>query len=86
MLQDEPQSLRDRNVAERRQRILDAARSLIVKRGVPGLTMRGLARESGLAVKTLYNLWGGQDAILRALVGQAMTQAGLRSFSGNDSS
>lgn len=43
-----------------------------MKNGVPGLTMRGLAHESGLAVKTLYNLWGGRDAILRALVEQAM--------------
>jgi AcrR family transcriptional regulator len=75
VLQDDPtgvESLRDRNVAARRQRILDAARHIIVKKGVPALTMRGLARESGLAVKTLYNLWGGRDAILRALVEQAM--------------
>ena len=75
MLQDRSspvESLRQRNVAERRQRILDAARRLILKKGVSALSMRKLAQESGLAVKTLYNLWGGRDAILRALVDEAM--------------
>ena len=69
MLEDEPiarlESLRERNVAARRQRILDAARGLILRGGVQALSMRKLAEASGLAVKTLYNLWGVANELSR---------------------
>ena len=40
--------------------------------GIDGLTMRGLAREASLAVRTLYNLFDGRDAILYEITSQAM--------------
>ena len=73
MVQEEGfHSLRERNVALRRQQILDAARRLIAAEGMDGLSMRKLAAEAGLAVRTLYNLWGSRGEILRALVEQAL--------------
>lgn len=66
------ESLRERNVAARRQRILDAARRILLRDGLAGLSMRKLADEADLAVKTLYNLWGGRGSILAALVEDAM--------------
>lgn len=74
---DAPATQRERNVAARRQRILDAARAILVRDGMAGLSMRRLATESGLAVKTLYNLWGDRAGILRALVDQAMDRMDL---------
>ncbi len=65
-------SLRERNVAARRQRILDSAREILAREGVAGLSMRKLAEEAGLAVKTLYNLWGSRAAILQGVISQAM--------------
>ncbi len=65
-------SLRERNMARRRQQILDAARGIIAEQGYDGLSMRKLAERAGLALKTLYNLYGSRGAILNALVGQAM--------------
>ena len=50
--------------AERRSRILAAARRLIAERGYDGLTMRDLARTSQVSVPTLYNLFGGKRALL----------------------
>ncbi len=50
--------------AERRARILAAARRLIAARGYDGLTMRELAEASRVSVPTLYNLFGGKHAIL----------------------
>ena len=52
--------------AERRDRILAAARRLIADEGYDALSMRTLARESRVSVPTLYNLFGSKDAILIA--------------------
>ena len=72
-----PATQRERNVAARRQRILDSARAILVRDGMAGLSMRRLAAECGLAVKTLYNLWGDRAGILRGLVDQAMDRMDL---------
>ena len=57
-------SLFDEHKAERRERILAAARTLVAERGYEGLTMRDLARAAKVSVPTLYNLFGSKDAIL----------------------
>lgn len=57
-------SLFEEHKAERRTRILAAARTLIAARGYDGLTMRELARASRVSVPTLYNLFGGKGALL----------------------
>ena len=69
--------LRELNVAARRQRILDAARRLIATGGIAALSMRKLAREAGLSVTTLYNLFGVREEILQALVMDAIDQMDL---------
>lgn len=51
----------------RRRGILEATQRL-VSRGDGGFTMRDLARESGVATGTLYNLFGGQDALIAEAV------------------
>ena len=63
-----PPTLRELNVASRRQRILEAARRLIAAGGMQSLSMRKLSAECGLAVTTLYNLYGSRDDILFALI------------------
>ena len=59
-------SLFDEHKAERRVRILAAARKLVTKCGYDGLTMRELAQVARVSVPTLYNLFGSKDAILVA--------------------
>jgi AcrR family transcriptional regulator len=59
-------SLFDEHKAERRARILAAARKLVVTKGYAGLTMRDLARAARVSVPTWYNLFGSKDAILVA--------------------
>jgi AcrR family transcriptional regulator len=63
-----PPSRREANVATRRQRILDSARTLLTEDGQDGLSMRKLALEADLSVTTLYNLVGSREDILRALI------------------
>lgn len=61
-------SLLEVQKAERRQRILSEARTLVAERGWDGLTMRVLAEQSRVSVPTVYNLVGGKDALLDALM------------------
>jgi len=59
--------------AERRARILAAARQLIAERGFEGLTMRELARAGRVSVPTVYNLLGGKHAVLMAELEETFT-------------
>jgi AcrR family transcriptional regulator len=61
-------SLWEANKAERRRRILAAARRLISRKGFQGLTMRDLADAGRVSVPTVYNLVGGKLSLLAALV------------------
>ena len=63
-------SLLDQQMAERRERILEAARSIIAERGYEGLTMRDLAHSSRVTVPTIYNLVGSKEQVLFAAVEQ----------------
>jgi AcrR family transcriptional regulator len=65
-------NLWEQHKAERRERILIAARKLITHGGVEALSMRQLAREAQLSVATLYNLYGSKADILYALLDQGM--------------
>ncbi|MEP2990573.1 MAG: TetR/AcrR family transcriptional regulator [Parasphingorhabdus sp.] len=63
---------RARNMEKRRQRILDAARAIIIDKGIDGLTTRGLADVAGVTAPTLYNLIGGKDEIIRAMISEGV--------------
>jgi AcrR family transcriptional regulator len=78
-------SLFDEHKAERRERILAAARSLVAERGYEGLTMRDLARAAKVSVPTLYNLFGSKDAILVAELQSWASRIAARLPTGGDS-
>lgn len=67
-IETEAPNLRQINIEARRQRILAAARRLIASGGMDALSMRKLAREAGLSVTTLYNLFGVREDIVQALI------------------
>jgi AcrR family transcriptional regulator len=50
-----------------RQRILDAARQLFLKRGYVGTTVEAVAGRAGVSVQTIYNTVGGKAAVLKAV-------------------
>ena len=47
------------------RKILDAAQWLVELDGIDGLSMRRLANEADVSVRTIYNLFGGKPEILR---------------------
>lgn len=59
---------REAGKAERRGRIIHAARDLIRETGNAGLSMRALATRAGVSLATPYNLFGSKRAIVLALL------------------
>lgn len=74
-----PRSTVDRQMASRREQILEAARAVIERDGYAGLSMRSLASKSGVTVPTIYNLIGNKEAVLFAAV-EEQTQGFLASL------
>jgi AcrR family transcriptional regulator len=66
-------SIRERGKAERRRRVIEAAGSMVEAGGIEALSMRALSVESGVSVPTIYDLIGGRDAVLAAVLGQLGT-------------
>jgi AcrR family transcriptional regulator len=65
---DAPLGRREAGKAERRQRIIRAARELIRETGNAGLSMRTLAERAGVSLATPYNLFGSKRAIVLAVL------------------
>lgn len=56
-----------------RQRILDAARDLMVGRGYRAATIADIARNAGVHVDTVYELAGRKPVLLRELIERAIS-------------
>jgi AcrR family transcriptional regulator len=59
---------RERQAAESRQRILDVARSLFLKRGYSGTTVDAIAEGAGLSPKTVTAMFGTKLGVLTELL------------------
>lgn len=59
----------------RRAQALDAARQLLSQGGFGSLSMRKLASAAGMAVNTVYALFGSRDGIVEALVADAVARS-----------
>jgi AcrR family transcriptional regulator len=53
----------DDRTSEKRRRILEAARFLVLRNGLRGTTMEAIAREAGIAKPTLYAQFPDKEAI-----------------------
>lgn len=67
-------TLRDERAQITRGRIADAARRLFTRDGYAATTLVGVAREAGVAVQTVYAVYGSKAGILHALREAAMDQ------------
>ena len=54
--------------SEKRRRILEAARFLVLRNGLRGTTMEAIAREAGIAKPTLYAQFVDKDAVFAGIV------------------
>lgn len=69
---------RSEAAAATRLDILDAARRLFLDRGYAQVTVADIAREAGIAVKTVYASAGGKAEILQEIVGTAVSTSGAQ--------
>jgi len=63
-----PQTRRERNLAEIRDRALPLAERIVLDEGVAALNARRLARDLGISVGSLYNAFGDLPAVIRAVI------------------
>ncbi len=56
-----------KNPTESKKKIIQAARAIIREKGIEALSMRTLANESKLALRTLYNLYGNKENVIIAV-------------------
>ena len=64
---------RNANMAIRRDRILDSARSIIAESGFEALSLRDLAHRAQVTVPTIYNLIGNKAAVVAQLFNDTLT-------------
>lgn len=62
----------------RRAEVLAAVRRLLSDYGIEGVTMRGIAKSSGYAVQTVYNLAGPRDAAVVEAISEYSHYVGHR--------
>ena len=67
-------SKREQSIADRKARILDAARTIIARDGYDALTTRGLAEAAGVTPPTLYNLVGDKVAIVSTMATRSIDE------------
>lgn len=60
-------SLREERAEVTRRRIVQAARVLFARDGYAATTLRAIASEAGVAVQTVYAVYGSKAGVLRAL-------------------
>lgn len=68
-------TLRQEHAALTRRRILDAARALFYRDGYAATTLRAVAERAGVAIQTVYAVFGSKADLLAELRGLAVDQA-----------
>lgn len=81
----DPAGKRERNKAENRAAILDAARRVFAELGYDGATIRDVIRGTSLAAGTFYNYFPDKESLLRALFDDSMRRLHRRALAGRAS-
>ena len=67
MVDKKKPSRRDKNLADIRDRATSLAERIVLEQGAGALSARGLAKELGISVGSLYNAFGDLDGVVRAI-------------------
>ena len=65
-----------RNATDLRQKVLQASLALIEEGGLDRLSMREVARKSGVSHQAPYYHFGDREAILAAIAGEGFSKLG----------
>lgn len=67
-----------------RQRLIDAARAVVLREGHDGATTRAILDEAGLSAGSLYNYFSSKDELFEALAEQVIGENIRQLAAGND--
>jgi AcrR family transcriptional regulator len=73
---------RQRQALETKQRIAAAARRVFAAEGYAAGSIEQVAREAGVALRTVYAAFGGKKPILAAICDQWLAEAGVQEIGG----
>src|SRR5215470_16923288 len=65
----------DPRVVRSRAAVVDAARTLFLRKGYAGTTMDEIAAAAGLTKRTVYNNYGGKEALFTQIVADVLAYA-----------
>src|SRR5678815_821106 len=65
----------DPRVVRSRAAVVDAARTLFLRKGYAGTTMEEIAAQAGLTKRTVYNNYGDKEALFREVVADVLAYA-----------
>jgi AcrR family transcriptional regulator len=68
--------MREQQAGQTRERILDAARRMILGKGFAEATIEAIAKEAGVAAPTIYAVLGSKRGILQGLMERAAFNSG----------
>ena len=67
-----------------RQRLIDAARAVVLREGHEGATTRAILEEAGMSAGSLYNYFSSKDELFEALAEQVVGRGARELVSGDD--
>ena len=56
------------DLERRKARIIEVAEAMFIEQGFAATTLEGIAREAGVATRTLYHHYGDKAALFRVIV------------------
>ena len=56
-------------------RIIEAAKRVIIKNGIAGATMRGIAEEAGLSTGAIYHYYGSKEQVLYDVMDESLSES-----------
>ena len=65
-----------RRRSRRRQRLVDAAREIIARKGLAGLTVQDVTEEADMAVGSFYTYFPNKEALIEAAIWEDLQQLG----------
>ncbi|HHB89752.1 MAG TPA: TetR/AcrR family transcriptional regulator [Anaerolineae bacterium] len=66
----------ERRRSRRRQRLVDAAREIIARKGLAGLTVQDVTEEADMAVGSFYTYFPNKEALIEAAIWEDLQQLG----------
>lgn len=84
--QDKPATRTERQRERTRRQLLDAGRTLIAAKGVPGLRIQEITEQADIALGSFYNYFSSKEEFLEAVITESLSDLASATISNVDDS